>query len=133
MKLPKTYYNPLSLLGSIIASVSGLIIVFFMISSLLFNTGGSYLGLFMYIVLPVFLIIGLILIPIGMSRRSKKIKRDGEDSTARWIKIDLRDLRQWNAIAIFIIVTIFYQSLRDMFRPDLHFKLNIPFCIGRIC
>jgi len=133
MKLPKTYYNPLSLLGSIIASVSGLIIVFFMISSLLFNTGGSYLGLFMYIVLPVFLIIGLILIPIGMSRRSKKIKRDGEDSTARWIKIDLRDSRQWNAIAIFIIVTIFFLLLTGIGSyKAFHYTESNEFC-GTLC
>ncbi len=91
MKLPKTYYNPISLLGSIISSVCGLIIVFFMIANRLFDIGGSvYIGIFIYIVLPVFLIIGLILIPIGMSRRSKRIKREGEESTELWIKIDLK-------------------------------------------
>ncbi|MEN8227458.1 MAG: NapC/NirT family cytochrome c [Bacteroidota bacterium] len=133
MKLPRTYYNPISLLGSILASVSGLIIIFFMISSILFDTGGSYTGLFIYIVLPLFLIIGLILIPIGMSRRSKRIKREGEESTSIWIKIDLRDSRQWNAIAIFIIVTIFFLLLTGIGSyKAFHYTESNEFC-GTLC
>jgi len=133
MKLPKTYYNPISLLGSIISSVSGLIIVFFMIANRLFGTGGSYIGLFIYIVLPVFLIIGLILIPIGMSRRSKRIKREGEESTELWIKIDLRDSRQWNAIAIFIGVTILFLLLTGIGSyKAFHYTESNEFC-GTLC
>lgn len=133
MKLPKTYYNPISLLGSIISSVCSLIIVFFMIANRLFNAGGSYIGLFIYIVLPVFLIIGLILIPIGMSRRSKRIKREGEESTELWIKIDLRDSRQWNAIAIFIGVTILFLLLTGIGSyKAFHYTESNEFC-GTLC
>ncbi len=84
MKLPRTYYNPISLFGTILSAVSALIIFFFIIAMIFFEHGesGSYIGLFIYIVLPVFLIIGLILIPVGMSRRSKRIKREGEGSPA---------------------------------------------------
>ena len=48
-----------------------------------------YVGIFIYIVLPVFLIIGLILIPIGMSRRSKRIKREGEEHSAYYKSSEL--------------------------------------------
>ncbi|RLD51534.1 MAG: cytochrome C, partial [Bacteroidetes bacterium] len=67
MKLPRTYYNPISLFGTILAAVSALIIIFFLIAMTLFENeeSGAYVGIFIYIVLPVFLIIGLILIPIG--------------------------------------------------------------------
>lgn len=133
MKLPSSYYNPLSLLGSILASVSGLIIVFFMIASLIFDTGGSYTGLFIYIVMPVFLIIGLILIPIGMSRRSKRIKKEGEEGSAAWIKIDLRDSRQWNAIAIFIGITILFLLLTGIGSyKAFHYTESNEFC-GTLC
>jgi len=133
MKLPKTYYNPLSLLGSIIASVCALIIIFFLISSLLWDTEGSYMGILIYIILPVFLIIGLILIPIGMSRRSKRIKREGEESTAAWIKIDLRDSRQWNAIAIFIVATILFLLLTGIGSYQaFHYTESNEFC-GLLC
>ncbi len=133
MKLPKTYYNPLSLVGSIIASVCSLIFVFIMIANLLFDYEGAYMGIFIYMVLPVFLIIGLILIPIGMSRRSKRIKREGEESTSRWTKIDLSDSRQWNAIAIFIIATIVFLLLTGIGSYHaFHYTESNEFC-GMLC
>ena len=48
MKLPKNFYNPVSLIGSLLASVSLGIIIFSLISMLLFDVGGSYIGLFIY-------------------------------------------------------------------------------------
>jgi hypothetical protein len=133
MKLPKTYYNPLSLVGSIIASVCSLIFVFIMIANLLFDYEGAYMGIFIYMVLPVFLIIGLILIPIGMSRRSKRIKKEGEESTSRWTKIDLSDSRQWNAIAIFIIATIVFLLLTGIGSYHaFHYTESNEFC-GMLC
>lgn len=136
MKLPKNYYNPLSLLGSILASVSFLIILFFLVSQLLFDVqenSGSYAGLFIYIVLPLFLIIGLILIPIGMSRRSKHLKREGDTGKLKGIVIDLTDQRQWNAVAIFIIVTIFFLMLTAIgsYRA-FHYSESVEFC-GTLC
>ena len=79
MKFPKNYYNPLSLLGSILASVSALIFVFFVATSWLYEGGGAYSGVIIYIVLPIFLILGLILIPVGIRRRARKIQREGEE------------------------------------------------------
>jgi hypothetical protein len=136
MKLPRSYYNPISLLGSILASVSFLIIFFFLISQLLFNIqedSGAYAGLFIYIVLPLFLIIGLILIPVGMSRRSKRLKRQGDEGKMKGIILDLTDQRQWNAVAIFIIVTIFFLLLTGIgsYRA-FHYTESVEFC-GTLC
>lgn len=94
MKLPSSFYNPASLLGSILASISLLIIIFFLVGTSLFDIGGSYVGLIIFIILPVFLIIGLILIPFGMLRRSRKIKREGDAAIKKGIKLDLNDKRQ---------------------------------------
>ena len=133
MKLPKTYYNPLSLVGSIIASVCAVVFVFMMISNLLFDYEGAYMGIFLFMVLPLFLIIGLILIPIGMSRRAKRISREGEESTRLWTKIDLRDSRQWNAIAIFILATIVFLLLTGIGSYHaFHYTESNEFC-GTLC
>jgi len=136
MKLPKNYYNPLSLLGSILASVSFLIIFFFLVSQLLFDIqedSGSYVGLFIYIVMPLFLVIGLILIPVGMSRRSKRMKREGDEGKMKGIVLDLTDQRQWNAVAIFIIATIFFLLLTGIgsYRA-FHYTESNEFC-GTLC
>ena len=134
MKFPKSFYNPLSLVGSIIASVSALVIIFFMATSWLFvDEGGAYSGVIIYIVLPVFLIIGLIMIPVGIRRRSRRIRREGEESTKRWIMIDLRDPQQWNAIAIFIVATILFLILTGIGSYEaFHYTESNEFC-GTLC
>jgi len=133
MKFPKSFYNPLSLVGSIIASVSALIIVFFMATSWIFEGGGAYSGVIIYIVLPVFLIIGLIMIPVGISRRSKRIRKEGEEGTKKWIMIDLRDPKQWNAIAIFIVATILFLVLTGIGSYEaFHYTESNEFC-GTLC
>ena len=135
MKLPRSYYNPISLAGTILASVSGLIIFFFMISMILFDTEetGSYAGIFIYIILPVFLILGLILIPIGMSRRKKRIKKEGEGSQITNIVLDLSNQRHWNAMGIFILVSILFLLLTAIGSyKAFHYTESVEFC-GALC
>jgi hypothetical protein len=135
MKLPRTYYNPISLFGSILAAVTVLIIIFFMIAMTFFDTEdtGSYAGIFVYMVLPVFLIIGLILIPIGMSRRSKRIKREGEDSVVSKIVLDLSNQRHWNAVGLFILVTILFLMITGIGTyKAFHYTESNEFC-GTLC
>ena len=135
MKLPRTYYNPISLFGSILAAVSALIIIFFMIAMTFFDTDdtGSYAGIFIYMILPVFLIIGLILIPIGMSRRSRRIKREGEDSIVSKIVLDLSNQRHWNAVGLFILVTILFLMITGIGTyKAFHYTESNEFC-GTLC
>ena len=136
MKLPRSYYNPISLLGSILASVSALVIFFFMISMTFFNkegASGSYVGIFIYIVLPVFLLIGLILIPVGMSRRAKRIKREGEGSEVARVVLDLSNQRHWNAVGLFIVVTILFLLLTGIGSyKAFHYTESNEFC-GTLC
>ena len=75
MKLPKSYYNMLSFVGTALAVISLSFIVLFTLVGILFEDTSSYLGLFTFIILPVFLIIGLILIPIGMMVEVKRRKK----------------------------------------------------------
>ena len=135
MKLPRTYYNPTSLAGTILAAVSALIIVFFMIAMTFFegDASGAYVGIFSYIILPVFLIIGLILIPIGMARRSKRIKREGEDSVVSKIVLDLSNQRHWNAVGLFILISILFLLLTGIGSyKAFHYTESNKFC-GTLC
>ncbi len=132
MKLPNSYYNPLSLVGSLLAGISLMIFVFAFIASNLLDIGGSYIGLFIYIVLPVFLVIGLILIPIGMSRKSKRVKKGTEEAT-NWIKIDLHNPRHYNAMAIFVFFTLLFLVLTGIGSfQAFHYTESNEFC-GTLC
>lgn len=133
MKFPTSFYNPLSLFGAILASVNFFIILFFLVAMSLFNFGGSYLGLFTYIVLPVFLIIGLILIPIGMVRRTRKLLLVAKGGPVKGIKLDLNDKKHWNAIAIFVFVTFLFLFLTGIGSYEaFHYTESNEFC-GLLC
>ncbi len=133
MKLPSSFYNPLSLTGSIIAGISLFLIVFSLLTMALFGAGSSYIGLFIYIVLPVFLIIGLILIPIGMIRRNKKLKIMSGEELSRGIKIDLNNRKHWNAVALFVIVTVIFLFLTGIGSYEaFHYTESNEFC-GMLC
>lgn len=133
MKFPASYYNPISLIGSIIAGVNIVIILFFLIAMLFFNVGGSYIGLYIYMILPVFLISGLIMIPIGMVRRSRRIKRIGEDGVKQAFKIDLNDKKQRNAMAVFVIGSFVFLLLTAVGSYEaFHYTESNEFC-GLLC
>jgi nitrate/TMAO reductase-like tetraheme cytochrome c subunit len=133
MKLPKSFYNPLSIIGSIIASVNLVIILFFLIASIFFDVGGSYVGIYMYMILPVFLIGGLLFIAIGMVRRSRRIKREGAKNLPKRISLDLSDKKQWNAALVFLVVTFLFLLLTGIGSYQAyHYTESNEFC-GLLC
>jgi len=133
MKLPNSYYNTLTMVGTVIAGLSAVIIVFSMIAHFLFDTGGSYAGIIVYIVLPVFLIIGLILIPVGMNRHSKRLRKAGGKSIGKWVVIDMRNPRQWNIMALFIGGTVLFLILTGIGSYQaFHYTESNEFC-GTLC
>ena len=77
MKLPPSSKNWLTIIGSIIAGINLALIILLFIISTIFNKENTNLGLFIYIILPGFMIFGLLLIPIGMIRERKRIRKDG--------------------------------------------------------
>ena len=77
MKLPSSFKNWISITGSVLAIFNLAAILSLFILNWFFNFGGTYIGLFIYIVLPGFMITGLILIPIGMRVTKIKEKKSG--------------------------------------------------------
>lgn len=133
IKLPTSFYNYTSFIGTIIASISLFMIAFLFIISTIFEEGGSYLGLFIFIVLPVFLVFGLLLIPIGMYFRHKKNKRLEVVAKKSWPKIDLNDKRTRNATLIFGVGSVFLLLISAVGSYEaFHYSESVEFC-GTIC
>jgi hypothetical protein len=133
MKLPNSVYNWTTVLGSIIAAISLFMILFFFGISLFWNTETSYLGLLTYIVLPAFLVLGLLLIPIGMWI---KVRRDRKKETSKptgWPVIDLNSSRHRNAFIIFTITTTLFLFLSAIGSYEaFHYTESVKFC-GTLC
>ena len=65
----------MSLIGTaLIVGSLALIVTLFAVQSLGLR-GGAYLGILTFLVLPMFLLIGLILVPLGISREHKRLAR----------------------------------------------------------
>ena len=134
MKLPKSYYNIVSFIGTIIAGMSLFMIILFSIVGYFYEDTSSYLGLFIFIIIPGFLVIGLIIIPIGMMIEVKRRKkRELEYIKKGWPIIDLNVSRYRNAILIFSIGTIVLFILSSIGSYEaFHYTESTEFC-GTLC
>lgn len=133
LKLPDSSYNWTTLIGTTIALISLFMIVFLFAISFFFDQGGSYLGLIIYIVLPSFMILGLILIPIGMYYKSKKNKISIGEADRALPRIDLNDIKHRNAFMIFSIGTVVLLFISAIGSYEaFHYSESVEFC-GTTC
>ncbi len=107
VQLPASVHNRLSYAGAAIATLALSAMVFLFVFKTLVGRGEApYAGLIIFIVLPVVLLFGLFLIPIGMWRERRHVRRTGHASIPRFPVIDLNDARQRNAALIFSVGSI---------------------------
>jgi len=133
MKLPKSLNNPVSWTGGVMAGISLLLIFFLFVISLLYQQSNNYVGLFTYIILPVFLVIGLILLPVGMIIRQRKMKHMEAGFVARSWVVDFRDKRVVNATAIFVAGSVLFLLLTGIGSYEaFHYTESVEFC-GKMC
>jgi len=134
MKLPSSVRNWTTILGTSLALISLVTIVFLLFVSILFDAGSSYLGIFIWIILPVFLVIGLLMIPIGMwvtHRRQRKNQSQRED--LKWPVIDFNQHAVRNASIVFIFGTLLFLMLTGLGSYEaFHYTESVEFC-GTVC
>lgn len=134
MKLPSSIKNWISITGALLAVFNLASILSLMVLNMFFNFGGSYIGLFIYIILPVFMVTGLILIPIGMRINRKKARlAEKEGEQLNWPRIDLNNPATRNASIIFVSGTIFLLIISSIGSYEaFHFSESVEFC-GKVC
>jgi hypothetical protein len=106
-RFPAYFYNTISFAGALIAAVSFLTILFLTVVDLLQPSAPAYLGVISYIVLPIPLIVGLLLVSFGAWRERRRVKR-GFPAQILKFSIDFSDETQRRAVSIFLTVTIFF-------------------------
>ncbi len=132
-RLPPSFYNWTSIIGVTIAIISLFMIGFLFVVSIFLAEGSSYLGLVMWIVLPTFLVLGLLIIPVGMVIKSRKDKRLKVTYDKAWPKIDLNEVATRNAVMIFGVGTIFFLLLSAVGSYEaFHYTESVEFC-GTLC
>jgi hypothetical protein len=99
MKPSKSFYNWMSLTGFVIAANSLLVILILFLFSMFSEKSNAYLGLYIYIIIPMFLVIGLLLIPLGIVLRIRKKDNVAEDA-GNWPVFNLNDAK-FHSVAYF--------------------------------
>ena len=131
-RLPDIFYNPLSIGGAALASVSLVTIIFLTAVELFQTQSPAYIGIISYIVLPVPLILGLLVIPIGAWRERRRLRK-GHPASRLAFSVDLAVPRQRSALTVFLGVTVifllftFYGSYRAF-----EWTESVEFC-GTTC
>jgi nitrate/TMAO reductase-like tetraheme cytochrome c subunit len=125
--------NPISLAGVAFALVSLANILFLFLIDLIAERPSPYIGILAYMVMPGFLVLGLLVIPIGIWReRRKKIPADAAD-LPRYPRIDLNDPNQRSTVAFlgsFLVVFIMLSAVGSY--KAYEFTDSVQFC-GQLC
>ena len=133
IKLPSSVYNWTSIIGATIALISLFMIVFLFVISMIFDQGSSYLGVVIYIALPILLIAGLLMIPIGMLSHYRRMKKGKPAMDQRWPVINFNDYRHRNAFMIFAVGSMIFLLLSAVGSYEaFHYTESVEFC-GTLC
>jgi hypothetical protein len=131
-KSTKAFYNWLSLTGFIVSANSLILILILYLYSVLSTQITNSLGLYIYIILPAFLVFGLLLIPLGVViniHRRKEANKQNEP----WPVIDLNKRQDWAIVVrIFIITTIFLVATAMGSYRAYEYTQSNEFC-GKLC
>ncbi len=132
MKMPKNAYNWVTITGFLLAVNSLIVIILLFIFSLLSHESNSYMGLFNYIVVPAFMVLGLLLIPIGMLNKRKKMKGQLA-TTQKWPILDMNHKIQRTAVIRISIITLVLLVASAMGSYQaFHYTESVKFC-GELC
>jgi nitrate/TMAO reductase-like tetraheme cytochrome c subunit len=98
--------NPISLAGGAITSASGVTMIGYWLVEIFGRLAENpYLGIIFFLILPGLFILGLILIPIGVFLRRRKLQKAGQ-VPVEFPKIDLNDRMFRHGLDIVLVATI---------------------------
>lgn len=132
-KFSRYFYNPISYAGAALALLIFVIEVFLFALDMFVGEGNLYIGILTYCILPVFLIIGLILIAAGGIIQRIRFVRGQTDLKIHAFHIDLSLPAHQNTLLIFFLGTavLIIMTLVGSYKA-YHYTESVEFC-GTLC
>lgn len=128
---PDTFYNPLSIIGTVLSIILFISIIFLVLIGILVPETPVYFGIITYIVLPILLILSLLLIVIGILRERKRLLKGGE--IKHFISIDFNNPKHRRGAITFVIVTVVFMLLSAFGSYQaFQYSESVEFC-GKLC
>lgn len=132
MKMPKNAYNWVTITGFLLAVNSFIVIILLFLFSLLSNDNNPYMGLFTFIVSPSFMVLGLLMIPVGILNKRSKMKGRSDESQ-RWPILDMNNkINRTAVIRISVITLVLLVATAMGSYQAFHFTESVRFC-GELC
>lgn len=129
----KIFNNWISQLGAFLASATTLIILFFLVFNIYAGLDNPYIGIYIYLLLPPILFIGLIMIPVGMYRAWRRWQKTGDISYRKWPYIDFNKPSHRIPVIIFAHVAILVALVGSVIGYQaFHYSESVEFC-GKLC
>src|SRR5512138_2576060 len=131
-RLPGTYYNALSIIGTVIAAVALFMFVFLYVIASLSGLHKTYEGIVIFMVIPAFLILGLALIPIGMALTARRLRKAAPERPPHRV-VDLSRPENRRAFVIFMVGSLIFLFLSALGSYEAYnFTDSVAFC-GTLC
>jgi len=131
--LPPSFYNILSYIGAAIAAISTFMFIFLFVLASIARLEKAYVGIVLFIVIPAFIILGLLIIPLGMYLKVRKEKRRGLHPSRELPVLNLNIPSQRNAVIIFTLGTLVFLFLSALGSYEAyHYTESTIFC-GTLC
>jgi len=71
-RLPSTFYNMISMVGTAIAVISLALIIFMMALEYFADSHSPYVGIIAFLILPAFLVVGMAVAAFGVLRQQRR-------------------------------------------------------------
>lgn len=131
-RLPKSFYNPFSLVGAGLALVTLFAILIFFLMEVIGTSTSPYLGIFTYMILPGIMIAGLLLIPVGAWLEKRRQRRHGGEER-KYLHIDFNKPTHRFAFMIFMVGTFFLIIISAAGTYQAYtYSESVEFC-GKVC
>lgn len=129
--LPASYFNMISFAGTAIAGVTFALIVFLFTLDFFSAHSKAYMGIIIFVILPVFFIGGLLLVLYGMQKEKKRRAMTGKEQPLP--HIDFNDPSDRKKFAFFTSITFFVLIVSAFGSFQVYeFTESVVFC-GEIC
>jgi nitrate/TMAO reductase-like tetraheme cytochrome c subunit len=131
-KIRELLRNPISLIGFALAAVALVNILFLFLIDLTTEHPSPYVGILAYMVAPGFLIVGVVLVPLGVWYDRRR-RRQEPGQTPQYLRIDFSDPGQRGAVAFFLsfVIVFVLMSAVGSYRA-YEFTDSVQFC-GQLC
>src|SRR5689334_6005984 len=132
-KSPTLFRNYISFAGAVIVIAAVVSIVLLFVVDLTRDTENPYFGIVTYIILPGFLILGLVIVLIGMLLERRRRRRSPDSEIPPFPKIDLNVPRQRNIVLTVVALAFVFvcASAFGSYRA-YEYTESVEFC-GQTC